>query len=156
MVSYLSQPDAKTKNLIRFNYEDKEDMFDVVTYQKGGRILYMLRNYLGNATFYKGLNIYLKTNALKNGEAQQLRLAMEEASGRDLNWFFNQWYYSAGHPVLDITYNWDAANKKQTVYLQQTMATPLFYLWQLIFMPVVKKYAIMCGCATKPTPLHST
>jgi aminopeptidase N len=128
MVSYLSQPDAKTKNLIRFNYEDKEDMFDVVTYQKGGRILYMLRNYLGNAAFYKGLNIYLKTNALKNGEAQQLRLAMEEASGRDLNWFFNQWYYSAGHPVLDITYNWDAATKKQTVYLQQTQDGNAFIL----------------------------
>jgi len=120
MQSYLSQPDAKTKDLVRFHYNDKEDVFDVVTYQKGGRILYMLRNYLGNAAFYKGLNIYLKTNAFKNGEAQQLRLAMEEASGKDLNWFFNQWYYGAGHPVLNITYKWDDASKTQTVYLQQT------------------------------------
>jgi aminopeptidase N len=81
MQSYLSQPSAKTKDLVRFHYNDKEDVFDVVTYQKGGRILYMLRNFLGNGAFYKGLNIYLKTNAFKNGEAQQLRLAMEEASG---------------------------------------------------------------------------
>jgi len=128
MVSYLSQPDAKTKNLIRFNYEDKEDMFDVVTYQKGGRILYMLRNYLGNAAFYKGLNIYLKTNALKNGEAQQLRLAMEEASGRDLNWFFNQWYFGAGHPILNISYKWDDATKTQTVYLSQSQDGNAFIL----------------------------
>jgi aminopeptidase N len=120
MQSYLNSADAKKKDLVRFHYNDKEDVFDVVTYQKGGRILYMLRNYLGNAAFYKGLNIYLKTNAFKNGEAQQLRLAMEEASGRDLNWFFNQWYYGAGHPVLNISYKWDAATKKQTVYLQQT------------------------------------
>jgi aminopeptidase N len=120
MQNYLGQPDAKNKNLVRFHYNDKEDVFDVVTYQKGGRILLMLRNYLGNAAFYKGLNIYLKTNAFKNGEAQQLRLAMEEASGRDLNWFFNQWYYGAGHPVLNISYKWDEATKTQTVYLQQT------------------------------------
>ncbi|RWY49426.1 M1 family metallopeptidase [Mucilaginibacter gilvus] len=120
MQSYLNQASAKTKDLVRFHYNDKEDVFDVVTYQKGGRILLMLRNYLGNAAFYKGLNIYLKTNAFKNGEAQQLRLAMEEASGRDLNWFFNQWYYGAGHPVLNISYKWDDATKTQTVYLQQT------------------------------------
>jgi aminopeptidase N len=118
--NYLSQPNLKTKDLVRFHYKDKEDVFDAVTYQKGGSILYMLRNYLGNAAFYKGLNIYLKTNAFKNGEAHQLRLAMEEASGRDLNWFFNQWYFGAGHPVLNITYKWDDANKKQTVYLNQT------------------------------------
>jgi aminopeptidase N len=126
--SYLNSPDAAAKNLVRFNYNDKEDMFDVVTYQKGGSILYMLRNYLGNEAFYKGLNIYLKNNALKNGEAQQLRLALEEASGKDLNWFFNQWYYNAGHPILNITYGWDAANKTQSVYVQQTQAGNAFML----------------------------
>jgi aminopeptidase N len=125
---YLNTPDAPTKNLVRFNYNDKEDMFDVVTYQKGGSILYMLRNYLGNEAFYKGLNIYLKTNALKNGEAQQLRLALEEASGKDLNWFFNQWYYNAGHPILNVTYGWDAATKTQSVYIQQTQAGNPFIL----------------------------
>lgn len=126
--NYLSQPDLKTKDLVRFHYKDKEDVFDAVTYQKGGSILYMLRNYLGNAAFYKGLNIYLKTNAFKNGEAHQLRLALEEASGRDLNWFFNQWYFGAGHPVLNITYKWDEASKKQTVYLNQTQDGNAFIL----------------------------
>ncbi|RYU90554.1 M1 family peptidase [Mucilaginibacter terrigena] len=125
---YLSQPNLKTKDLVRFHYKDKEEVFDAVTYQKGGSILYMLRNYLGNAAFYKGLNIYLKTNAFKNGEAHQLRLAMEEASGRDLNWFFNQWYFGAGHPILGITYKWDDATKTQTVYLNQTQDGNVFTL----------------------------
>jgi aminopeptidase N len=120
MVNYLSQPANKTKDLVRFHYNDKEDVFDLVTYQKGGRILNMLRNYLGYDAFYKGLGIYLKTNAYKAGEAQQLRLALEEASGRDLNWFFNQWYYGHGNPTLKISYKWDDADKKETVYLQQT------------------------------------
>jgi aminopeptidase N len=128
MQSYLRSPGANTKNLVRFNYADKEEVFDVVTYQKGGRILNMLRNYLGDAAFYKGLNIYLKTNAFKNGEAQQLRLAFEEASGLDLNWYFNQWYYGAGHPILDISYKWDDATKTETVYLQQNQDGQTFKL----------------------------
>ncbi|MDR6942203.1 M1 family metallopeptidase [Mucilaginibacter pocheonensis] len=128
MLAYLRNPDAKTKDLVRFHYADKEDVFDVVTYQKGGRILNMLRNYLGDAAFFKGLNIYLKTNAFKNGEAQQLRLAFEDASGLDLNWYFNQWYYGAGHPVLNISYKWDDAAKTQTVYLQQSQDGQTFKL----------------------------
>ncbi len=120
MQNYMANPDNRTKNLVRFHYGDKEEVFDGVTYQKGGRILNMLRNYLGKEAFYKGLNIYLKTNAFKAGEAQQLRLALEEASGRDLSWYFNQWYYGAGHPTLKIGYKWDEATKTQTVYLTQT------------------------------------
>ncbi len=119
MQEYLGDPSNTQKNLVRFNYHDKEDMFDAVSYQKGGRILKMLRNYLTKEVFYKGLNIYLKQNAFKNGEAHQLRLAMEEASGKDLNWFFNQWYFGAGHPVLDISYKWDDAAKTQYVYVNQ-------------------------------------
>lgn len=128
MVGYLSNPDNAKKNLVRFHYHAALDVFDGVSYQKGGRILNMLRNYLGAPAFFKGLNIYLKTNAFKNGEAQQLRLALEEASGKDLNWFFNQWYYSAGHPLLDISYKWDEATKTQTVYLKQTQEGNAFIL----------------------------
>jgi len=125
---YLFTPGASTKNLVRFYYDDKEDMFDAVSYNKGGRILNMLRNYLGEAAFFKGLNIYLKTNAFKAADAQQLRLVLEEASGLDLTWFFNQWYYGAGHPVLNISYKWDETAKKETVYVQQNQDGQIFKL----------------------------
>ncbi|MFC5282291.1 M1 family aminopeptidase [Pedobacter alpinus] len=128
MQAYLSTPNANEKKLIRFNYEDKEDMFDVVTYQKGGRILNMLRNYLGEDAFYKSLNLYLKNNAYRNGEAHQLRLAFEQVTGQDLNWFFNQWFYRAGHPELKITYQWNDATKTQTIYLNQTQNEDAFIL----------------------------
>ncbi|MDB5117252.1 MAG: peptidase [Mucilaginibacter sp.] len=128
MQNYLRSPGSKSKNLVRFHYDDKEDVFDAVTYQKGGRILNMLRNYLGYEAFYKGLGIYLKTNAFKAGEAQQLRLALEEASGLDLNWFFNQWYYNHGNPTLKIGYKWDDASKTESVYLQQTQDGDAFIL----------------------------
>ena len=126
--SYLSSGKDAFKDLVRFHYGDKEDMFDLVSYQKGGRILNMMRHYLGDEVFFKGLNIYLKQNAFKNGEAHQLRLAMEEASGRDMNWFFNQWYFGAGHPIVTIDYAWDEANKTQKVTLTQTQPGKLFTL----------------------------
>lgn len=93
------------KDLVRYHYRDKEDMFDAVSYNKGGRILHMLRNYVGDDAFFKSLNNYLTTNKYKTGEAAQLRLAFEETTGKDLNWFFNQWFYGSGHPKLKITYN---------------------------------------------------
>jgi aminopeptidase N len=125
-LTYLSVPGNSKKNLVRFEYADPNDVFDAVTYQKGGRILNMLRNYLGDSAFFRGLKLYLKTNSYKTGEAHQLRLALEEASGLDLNWYFNQWYYGAGHPVLNITYGWDETKHLQTVYIQQTQEGQIF------------------------------
>ena len=64
----LASNSAK-KDLVRFYYSDKEDVFDAVSYNKGGRILHMLRNYVGNEAFSKALNLYLTTNKFKGGEA---------------------------------------------------------------------------------------
>ncbi len=128
MQNYLNSPKDEKKNLVRFHYNDKEDVFDLVSYQKGGRILNMMRSYLGEDVFFKGLNIYLKQNAFKTGESHQLRLAMEEASGKDMNWFFNQWYFRSGHPYLKIDYKWDETKKTETVYLNQTQDGDAFIL----------------------------
>ncbi len=119
MQGYL-QSHSESKDLVRFHYADKEDVFDKVSYEKGGRILHMLRNYVGDSAFFKALNLYLVTNKFKSAEAQNLRLAMEEVSGRDLNWFFNQWYYGNGNPQADISYNYDDAAGKVTVTIKQT------------------------------------
>jgi aminopeptidase N len=116
---YLGNPDNYTKNLVRFHYADREDMFDAVTYQKGGLIMDMLRAYLGDDVFFAGLSQYLKQNALGNGEAHQMRLAFEAASGQDLNWFYNQWFFNAGQPTVTIDYAWDTARKVQKVTVQQ-------------------------------------
>lgn len=108
---------SENKNLVRFYYNDKEDVFDAVSYNKGGAILQMLRNYVGDSAFFKALNVYLTTNKFKSAEAQQLRLAFEDVTGEDLNWFWNQWYYGHGHPKLNITYSYNNAAK---VIVEQT------------------------------------
>ena len=111
---------SDTKDLVRFKYSDKEDMFDAVSYNKGGRILNMLRNYVGDDAFFKSLNNYLTTNKFKAGEAGLLRLAFEETTGMDMNWFWNQWYYGSGHPKLNISYLYDDTAKKASVIIEQT------------------------------------
>ncbi|MBS1597587.1 MAG: M1 family metallopeptidase [Bacteroidetes bacterium] len=117
---YLRDESNPSKNLVRFHYADREDMFDMVSYSKGGRILNMLRNYVGDSAFFKSLNLYLTTNKFKSAEAQQLRLAFEEITGQDLNWYWNQWYYGAGHPILNINYVYDDAAKKVNVIIHQS------------------------------------
>jgi aminopeptidase N len=120
---YLADPANPTKDLVRFHYSDREDMFDMVTYSKGGRILNMLRNYVGDSAFFKSLNLYLNRHKFSTAEAQNLRLAFEEVTGQDLNWYWNQWYYGSGHPKLDIHYFYDDAKKLATVTVDQTQGT---------------------------------
>lgn len=121
MEQYL-RGNEQNKDLVRFYYRDKEDMFDLVSYQKGGRILHMLRNFVGDDAFFKSLNEYLTANKFGNGSAVKLRLAFEKVTGKDLNWFFNQWYFGKGHPKLDISYGYDAPTHTSKVYIKQMQA----------------------------------
>jgi aminopeptidase N len=107
------------KHLVRFKYKDKEDVFDAVSYNKGGAILHMLRNYLGDKAFFAGIQLYLKENSYKSAEVHQLRLAFEKVSGKDLNWFFNQWFYNSGHPKIQVSYDYNTLEKKVTVNIYQ-------------------------------------
>lgn len=99
---YFAEAEMDPKKLIRFNYADAEDLFDAHSYNKGGLVLHMLRRQLGDAAFFKGLNLYLTQHAFQAVEAHDLRLAMEQISGQDLNGFFNQWFFAKGHPELEV------------------------------------------------------
>ena len=107
------------KNLVRYTYEDKEDMFDLVSYNKGGAILHMLRTYLGDEAFFLGLKQYLETYKYQAAEVHQLRLIFENLTGKDLNWFFNQWYFGSGHPNIEISYDYNTLRKTVTVNINQ-------------------------------------
>lgn len=119
MEGYFGQAEQSVHNLVDFKFVNREAMFDAHSYNKGGGILHMLRNYLGDEAFFAGIQKYLTDNQFKTGEAHQLRLAFEEVCGQDLNWFFNQWYYAAGHPQLEINYAYDETEKKITMTVEQ-------------------------------------
>ena len=112
-----SSKDGVSPPLARFHYGNKEDMFDNISYSKGSIILYALKNQMGDAAFFKSLNKYLMTNAFKTGESHQLRLAMEEVTGKDWSPYFNQWYFQGGNPILNIEYGY--ADGKATMAVKQ-------------------------------------
>lgn len=116
---YLAESSQKKEDLIRFYYNDKEDMFDMHSYAKGGRILHMLRKYLGDEVFFEGLKVYLNDNKFQSVEIHNLRLAFEKVSGEDLNWFFNQWFLAKGHPVLELNSEYDSLHKKVSIAYAQ-------------------------------------
>lgn len=128
---YLSEAKYKQEDLIRFNYELREEMFDGHSYAKGGRILHMLRKYVGDDAFFASLRKYLNDNKFTAVEAHNLRLAFEAVTGQDLNWFFNQWFFASGHPDIEITYNYIDSLKKQEITIEQKQnleKTPLYKL----------------------------
>lgn len=118
--------------LIHFGYEDKEDMFDAHSYNKGGLVLHMLRQLTGDEAFFASLTRYLKDNAYTEVEGHELRLAFEAVTGNDWNWFFNQWFYAAGHPILNIDYDFNEAEGVATVRVEQLQdpatSLPVFVL----------------------------
>lgn len=124
---YLYESASKREPLIRYLYNKPDDMFDSHSYAKGGRVLHLLRQELGDDAFFGGLRLYLKRHAFKTVEIHDLRLAMEEVCGRDLNWFFNQWFMKAGHPEIRTETLWQGNRLLLITHQEQdTTYAPLY------------------------------
>ncbi len=124
---YMDEAKDKNVDLIRFKYDDREEMFDRHSYEKGGLLLHYLRKTIGDDAFFKSLEFYLKTNQFKAAEIHQLRLAFEEVTGKDMNWFFNQWFLNSGHPVLDIKYSYASDSAYVTIEQKHNNDKKLIY-----------------------------
>lgn len=127
--NYLSEAEDKQVDLIRFHYADQEEMFDRHSYDKGSLVLHMLRNYVGDAAFFTALERYLTQHAYSSVEIHNLRMAFEEVTGQDLNWFFNQWFLSSGHPKFQVDHAYEHGTLTiSVVQLQDLESTPLYQI----------------------------
>lgn len=111
----------KRNALFNQNAGDVAELFDrpATIYNKGGAVLHTLREEVGDAAFWKAINIYLTRHKFGNVESTDLKAAMEETSGRDLKWFFHQWVYMAGYPKLEVRPVWNEASKTLTLTVTQ-------------------------------------
>jgi aminopeptidase N len=126
---YLDEAETKREPLIRYRYADREDMFDSHSYAKGGRVLHMLRKYVGDDAFFASLNRYLTQNKFSDVEVAELRMAFEDVTGEDLMWFFDQWFMSPGHPELKVSHTYqDGAIALQVWQQQDTLYQPVYRL----------------------------
>ena len=101
-------------------YADKDAMFDNYAYPGGGSVLHMLRKHLGDRLFAASLKHYLTQNAHQPVSTEDLRIAIEETTGQSMDWFFDQWLYRMGHPIFEVTQNYDEAAKKLTLNVKQS------------------------------------
>lgn len=130
LYKYINASAYGDPDLVRYYYHDREDMFDRISYEKGGAILHYLHGLTGDTAFYKAMQIYLTKNALQSAEAANWRMAVEDATGLDWNWFFNQWYFRAGHPVLRLAYEYNDDRGELTVHVRQ-MQSDSGYIYKL-------------------------
>jgi aminopeptidase N len=89
-------------------------------YPKGAQLAHQLRRLLGDSLFWAGMHRFLTDNAYKPVETADYAIAMEKVSGRDLDWFFDQWAYGIGYPKVQVTRAWNAPAKTLTLTIRQT------------------------------------
>jgi aminopeptidase N len=129
--SYL-EADARGRRPVVYNVYRKNasELFDRHVYEKGSLVLHMLRNVLGEEPFWRGIQEYTRRNQWREVITADLERAVEEATGRSVARFFEQWLYKAGHPAFKVSYSWDGDSRMARLTVAQTQEvderTPLF------------------------------
>ena len=94
-------------------------------YPKGALVLEMLKQYLGPERFWASIHAYLTNHAFGVATSDDLRQAALEATGENLDWFWSEWVYQAGHPQFDVAASYDTAQHAVTVTVKQTQTDAL-------------------------------
>ena len=102
---------VETEHVIRpleYHYFNKPDdiYLEPITYIKGSMILNMLRYILGDENFFKAIHYYLEKNQFSNVTSSDFKKAIEESTGKNLGWFFDDWVYGGGYPSFEVSYNY--------------------------------------------------
>lgn len=117
--------DSTTTNLM--------DLLNPNAYQKGGWVLHMLRNELGDDTFWKGIRAYYSTYRNKNAQTSDLQAVMEGVSGKKLGQFFQQWLNQPGYPDIVWGSRYDATKKSLIIDVRQAQRTGSYFKIPLTF-----------------------
>jgi Peptidase family M1 domain len=103
--------------------EDLMKLLNANNYQKGAWVLHMLRGMMGDEAFFKGIRIFYNKHEDKSASTEDLRAALEKASGRNLKEFFARWVYGSGHPRYEASWSWrEGKGERGTlkIHLRQT------------------------------------
>lgn len=130
---YLAEDrDRYRRPIVDDRYEFPVEIYDRHTYQKGALVLGMLRDVMGDEDFFRTLGHYAHKHEWQSVETNDLKVAIEEVTGQNLDWFFDQWLYRSGYPEFEVSHSYDGANKQLRVTVRQVQdtenGTPLFRL----------------------------
>lgn len=101
-----------TRPIVAKVYKHPDDLFDRHTYEKGGCVLHMLRNLVGDRYFRRALKTYLQRFANGTAETDDLRKVFELETGKSLQQFFDQWIFREGHPDLKVEFSTEKKTAK--------------------------------------------
>ena len=119
-LTYLNEDFSSHRRPILFHrYRYSEELMDRHAYEKGACVLHMLRHVLGDDAFFRSLARYLSKFAFGVVETNDLRVAIEEVTGKNLHWFFAQWIHRPGYPELEVSYDWQREQKTLRLSVKQ-------------------------------------
>ena len=111
--------DRYQRPIVFHRWRYPNDNFDRHTYQKGAVVLGMLREVMGEGPFLRAIAHFLQKHAYEAVDTHDLMIAIKDATGQNLDWFFDQWIFGASHPVLQISREWDEAAEKLHLTVEQ-------------------------------------
>ncbi len=121
---YIQEAHTRYMRPIVFHrWDEPGQNFDRHTYQKGATVIHMMRWILGEKPFRNAISHFLHKHSFQPVDTNDLLTAIKEATGQNLDWFFNQWLLSPGHPVFDVRADWSPETKKLTWRIAQTQDT---------------------------------
>ncbi|MBN9386986.1 MAG: HEAT repeat domain-containing protein [Chloroflexi bacterium] len=142
--AYFSEDKNRYRRpLVAYTFNQPIDLFDRHLYEKGSLVLHMIRYLLGEAGWWKAINHYVTKHRGQNVISADFERAIEEATGRNLQYFFEQWVYKAGYPTFQLKNEWDEAN--QTVKFSVTQTQPTDLENPLFTLPVEIAFALPGG-----------
>ncbi|HEV3234778.1 MAG TPA: M1 family aminopeptidase [Candidatus Dormibacteraeota bacterium] len=116
---YFSEDAEYRRAIVARTYIEPFELFDSHIYEKGGLVLWMLRDMLGHDLFEACVKEYMRRHRVGLVVTEDLVRAFEDVSGKSLGWFFDQWVYGGGHPEFEVRYAWDDKTRIATVAVKQ-------------------------------------
>jgi aminopeptidase N len=108
------------ETVVHDNLSDMREVLSGLQYQKGAWILHMLRWEIGTENFWTGIREYYRRYRDSTATTADLVRLMEEVSGKDLGWFFDQWLHRTPSPALEGGWHYDASSGRVEIELEQT------------------------------------
>ncbi|MCB1221885.1 MAG: hypothetical protein H7A35_11260 [Planctomycetales bacterium] len=130
--SVIRNDNRNARPLVTEFYNRIDDRNNNNIYDKGASVLHMLRSIIGDELFFAVLKHYGNKHRFDFAETPDLQTSVKEVTGQNLDWFFEQWVYMAGHPKLKVAQKWDRERGNLTLSIEQTQEVkdlvPLFRL----------------------------
>ena len=121
--TYIEEDSSRYRRPIVTNvYREAIELYDRHLYEKGACVYHMIRGILGDELFDRAIQRFVQDNAHKTVETIDLLRAIDQGTGYNLMFLFDQYVFRGGHPDYKVAYSWDGDNKLAKLTVTQKQA----------------------------------